>query len=123
MIKDLDSNSDGIVTKEELLAGVEKFFIGKDYLTVPRWAQVEGERLFEVLDVNKNGELSFEEVSTFSKKSGSNASNTELRHAYDYAKNLGGGIFDKIAFRKLLFVWASSPDPVPEFDVLIPFFK
>jgi len=116
LIKEYDSNKDGKVTKEEWLAGIEKAFIGKSQDAAPAWWNEVLGGFFAAADANKNGEISEDEfvkaVTTLSPKVTADA----VKKAYNHVK--GPGKFDAAVFRKLYWIWATSPNPEPEVDIL-----
>jgi len=121
LIKEFDSNRDGKINREEWLSGVEKSFIGKTIETAPAWWKDVVARTFNAVDINKNGEIAEEEYVKEVSRMSPATSPDAVRAAYHKFK--GPGKFDVEAFKRLMFVWASSPNPEPEAEALTPIFR
>jgi len=123
-IQDFDLNGDGKITPEEFNAGVEKYFISKsNFEEFPEWFKKQTDIFFNIIDESKNGALSFEEVKRFSKTAGTKASDAEIQAAFDYGVKIGGeGKFGHKSFHNLVFEFATSPKPTPEWDIIVPIY-
>eukprot|EP00026_Physarum_polycephalum_P017825 Phypoly_transcript_19176.p1 GENE.Phypoly_transcript_19176~~Phypoly_transcript_19176.p1 ORF type:complete len:213 (+),score=30.24 Phypoly_transcript_19176:83-721(+) len=93
LIKAFDVNNDQKVTKDEFLAGVEKYFVGKTAETVPAWWREHLKKVFLCDDKNGDGVLSLEEKLASSKRFNPNVSEADVKHAYEWAtKKSSSGI-------------------------------
>jgi len=120
LIKAFDANKDGKVTKEELLAAVEKFFIGKSVGEAPDWWKSNVEGIFTAFDANNNGEISLQEFTHLWKNANPAESEDRLAHAYKWAvSHSSSGKFDAHALSTVSHIWATSPNPTPEADVIL----
>jgi len=120
LIKDFDANKDDKVSKDELLAAVDKLFVGKTAHTVPAWWKESLESGFKSLDVNHDGAISLEEVTKGVRNLDPDVPAEKIKHAYEWAAQQSGtGKYDSEAFLQITFQWATSPHPTPEADVLL----
>eukprot|EP00026_Physarum_polycephalum_P018575 Phypoly_transcript_20212.p1 GENE.Phypoly_transcript_20212~~Phypoly_transcript_20212.p1 ORF type:complete len:186 (+),score=36.21 Phypoly_transcript_20212:111-668(+) len=122
-IRELDSNKDGKLSKEEFFEGIEQHFIGRTFDTAPAWWKDRAAGVFKVFDKNKNGELSLDEVKSYVKLMNPKETDENIEHALEWAKKLRSGKFDAETFIEVILIWTTSPGPVPEADTLLPFFR
>eukprot|EP00026_Physarum_polycephalum_P017296 Phypoly_transcript_18472.p1 GENE.Phypoly_transcript_18472~~Phypoly_transcript_18472.p1 ORF type:complete len:202 (+),score=49.84 Phypoly_transcript_18472:34-606(+) len=125
LIKDFDTNKDGKVSKEELLSGVEKHFIGKKASELPAWWKEQVTAAFNFFDIDKDGSLSLEETTKNFQSLSKNTSAEDLAKAYNWvASHSASGKFDGPAYSDLIvYNWATSPDTIPEVYTLTPYFR
>lgn len=125
LIKEFDVNKDGKVSKEELITGVEKVIVGKPVEALPAWWRENINNIFNAIDTNKNGELSLEE--SIKALHNFNPAETEanITAAYKWAVQHGPskGRYDANTLNYVIFLWASSPDDIPEVTTLTPYFR
>eukprot|EP00026_Physarum_polycephalum_P015429 Phypoly_transcript_16106.p1 GENE.Phypoly_transcript_16106~~Phypoly_transcript_16106.p1 ORF type:complete len:184 (+),score=37.05 Phypoly_transcript_16106:277-828(+) len=118
LIKEFDANSDGKVSRAELLAGVEKKFIGKE--SSPAWWNDYIDATVKFLMAGK-AELSFEEVLEFVKRFDPSVNPEALKKSFEWSLTLNkNGKFDGTTWGSVLFVWATSPDDTPQAKPLLP---
>eukprot|EP00026_Physarum_polycephalum_P014049 Phypoly_transcript_14519.p1 GENE.Phypoly_transcript_14519~~Phypoly_transcript_14519.p1 ORF type:complete len:127 (+),score=24.12 Phypoly_transcript_14519:512-892(+) len=112
------------VSKEELLAGVENHFIGKKPSELPDWWKIHVTTVINILDHNKNGELSLEECTKNIQHWAPSISAEKISAAYEWLiKHSITGKADAAAFSDIVvYQWATNPEPTPEADILAPFF-
>eukprot|EP00026_Physarum_polycephalum_P016767 Phypoly_transcript_17763.p1 GENE.Phypoly_transcript_17763~~Phypoly_transcript_17763.p1 ORF type:complete len:187 (+),score=38.14 Phypoly_transcript_17763:99-659(+) len=124
LVKAFDINKDGSISKDELLAGVEKYFIGKTPETVPDWWKAHVLQAFEAVDINGDGDLSVEEKVSFVKRLVPSASEADITAAYAWGIKQGSsGKYDATTLSRIVFKWATDPNPTPEASLLLPFFS
>eukprot|EP00026_Physarum_polycephalum_P017382 Phypoly_transcript_18594.p1 GENE.Phypoly_transcript_18594~~Phypoly_transcript_18594.p1 ORF type:complete len:187 (+),score=31.31 Phypoly_transcript_18594:72-632(+) len=124
LIKDLDTNKDGKVSREELLAGVERLFVGKTPQTLPAWWRDNIKQFFETNDLDNNGVLSYEELARDIRGTTPTETEENIKAAYDWAIKLSpAGVFNAEVAIAGSFVWATSPDPEPECTRIYAFWK
>lgn len=122
-IRELDIDKDGKLTREEVLQGAEKYFVGKDASTAPKWWVDLIQKFFQVFDKDHNGSLSLQEVKDYVKKVYPGEDDAKIEHAFEWAKKQSpSGKWDADAVQNTVLTWAGSRDPTPEADVLLPFF-
>eukprot|EP00026_Physarum_polycephalum_P019160 Phypoly_transcript_21032.p1 GENE.Phypoly_transcript_21032~~Phypoly_transcript_21032.p1 ORF type:complete len:159 (+),score=34.89 Phypoly_transcript_21032:134-610(+) len=125
LIKDFDANKDGKVSKEELINGVEKQFIGKKTSELPGWWKESVTNAFNYFDVDKDGSCSLEETTKNFQSLSPNTSAEDIAKAYKWVQDhSASGKFDGPAFSDLIvYNWATSPDTIPEVYTFTPFFR
>jgi len=119
LIKAFDINHDNKVSKDELIASVEKVFVGHSVNDAPEFWKAAAASLFESLDSNKNGELNEDEYVKGIVNVAPSVPADRVKAAFRHVK--GGGKFDLPAFRNVLWTWATSPNAEPEVEVLTSF--
>eukprot|EP00026_Physarum_polycephalum_P016246 Phypoly_transcript_17116.p1 GENE.Phypoly_transcript_17116~~Phypoly_transcript_17116.p1 ORF type:complete len:138 (+),score=20.93 Phypoly_transcript_17116:297-710(+) len=109
-MKDFSGTRCGKVSKEDLLVGVEKHFIGKTPDTLPDWWKNNAKELLDGIDTNKRGELTFEETTTMLKRVTPATPDADIAEGFQWICNLSpSGKFDATTVSVLLFQWATSP--------------
>eukprot|EP00026_Physarum_polycephalum_P009091 Phypoly_transcript_09202.p1 GENE.Phypoly_transcript_09202~~Phypoly_transcript_09202.p1 ORF type:complete len:188 (+),score=38.43 Phypoly_transcript_09202:815-1378(+) len=124
LIKDLDANKDGKVSREELLAGVEKLFVGKNPQALPQWWKDNLKQFFETNDLDQNGVLSYEELARDIRGTTPTETDENIKASYDWIIKISPtGKLDAEAALAGAFVWATSPNLEPECTRIYAFWR
>eukprot|EP01111_Echinosteliopsis_oligospora_P004948 TRINITY_DN18099_c0_g1_i1.p1 TRINITY_DN18099_c0_g1~~TRINITY_DN18099_c0_g1_i1.p1 ORF type:complete len:186 (-),score=30.10 TRINITY_DN18099_c0_g1_i1:30-587(-) len=123
MIRAIDNNGDGKVTKPEFDSFVQ------NVLTMPKseapaWWKAAANKLFSVVDTNGNGELDFEEIKTYAQNIHMSVSEETIRQTRDWAlKATGKSKIDAEGFMDLIWLWSTKPEKSPELDLIFAFWN
>jgi len=124
LLKEYDANKDGKISKDELLAAVEKVFVGKTVDTAPAWWREHTAETFALMDYKKIGEILVEDIIVTFKILSPTETEENIRNAYTWVTiSSKSGKYDQVAYVDLVFGWASSRSSTPQATVLLPLFR
>eukprot|EP00026_Physarum_polycephalum_P012369 Phypoly_transcript_12669.p1 GENE.Phypoly_transcript_12669~~Phypoly_transcript_12669.p1 ORF type:complete len:211 (+),score=33.99 Phypoly_transcript_12669:26-658(+) len=123
-MEDFDEDKDGRVTKEDVLFGVQKHFIGQTLETIPAWWKESSKHMIEAADLDKDGELSLEETRRYLKMADPALSDTAIEASFAWVKGLAiSNRFDATAAFKFYYVWATCPEYPPQLHPISAIFR
>jgi len=124
VIHGFDLDKDGKVSKEEFFVSVDNIFIGKKLEEIPDWWKTRIAESFYVLGADHLGTVTKEGVVDNIHRFSPGVPVAAIEKAYDWAAGLSGsGKYDVNGFYKVVYEWATNPNPTPEADILTPFFR
>eukprot|EP00026_Physarum_polycephalum_P017374 Phypoly_transcript_18584.p1 GENE.Phypoly_transcript_18584~~Phypoly_transcript_18584.p1 ORF type:complete len:213 (+),score=56.57 Phypoly_transcript_18584:79-639(+) len=107
-------NTNGKMILVQFLATAQAYVIGKSFETVPQWLRNATNQVFDILDRDRDGIISEDEIVTLVTGI-SSVSASVARAAYE----LLDGPLDKDAAQQEIWAWLSSPVTVAE-DAYLP---
>jgi len=121
LVADADKNKDGKVSSAEFDAFVLKAFKGKNYEEIPAWFRNNLEAAAKNFDLDQDGIISLEEWKIMNASYPKHASDSELTAAFTRVAK-GNGL-DLAGFKHAVWLWCVSEEPVPDLEIIFPFFQ
>ncbi|MFI9645046.1 EF-hand domain-containing protein [Streptomyces sp. NPDC052040] len=104
-----DANKDGRVSKDELLAYIERAVVGKSVDTIPAYLTATADATFRLMDTEGNGKVGKSEFEQYLK-----AHNLSAADEFPKLDRDNDGSLTNADLRTAMLHFLASPDPAPE---------
>ncbi|MFF9373800.1 EF-hand domain-containing protein [Streptomyces griseoluteus] len=104
-----DANKDGRVSKDELLAYIERAAVGKRVDEIPAYLTATADAVFGLMDTGKSGKVDKTEFERYLK-----AHNLTAGDEFAKLDRDSDGSLTKADLRTVMLHFLASPDPAPE---------